>query len=134
MIRSFRQRLLFDRFLRLLEDLRLAIKLIDRPVNQDIKRGLTTARLKQVTINFESPVKYAEDVDIPSRLDEIGDSIMAIEENTDVQIRITIVAVPNFRKPLQHLRFFIYAFISRAARITSTGLVLFFSGIPPAHI
>ena len=45
---------------------------------------LTTTRLTQVTINFESPMKDAEDVDISIRLDEIGDSIMAIEENTDV--------------------------------------------------
>ncbi|MCG2739893.1 MAG: hypothetical protein L6300_06595, partial [Syntrophaceae bacterium] len=73
---------------------RETVDVIDKQVDQGITERLTIARLKQVTIDFESPMKYAEDVDIPLRLDEIGDSIMAIEENTDIQIRITIVAVP----------------------------------------
>ncbi len=64
--------------------LRKTVEVVDEQVDQGITERLRTARLKQVTIDFKSPMKDAEDVYISIRLDEIGDSIMAIKKNTDV--------------------------------------------------
>src|SRR5487761_2624328 len=58
---------------------------------------------------IERAVKDAENVDVPVILHEVCDSVMPIEQNSDVSRRRN-VTVPDFRKSREDLRPFVYSF------------------------
>ena len=59
--------------------------------------GEPRSRLHQISIDIQRAVKDSENVDVAIHLYQVGDSIMAIEENANVARTFRFVLTPEFR-------------------------------------
>lgn len=50
----------------------------------------------EIPINFQRAMEHAENIDIAIRLDQISNSIMAVEQNSDGARRFSFVSITSF--------------------------------------
>jgi hypothetical protein len=66
--------------------------------------GLDSPALDQITLDIESAMKNPENINIFFRLDQIGNTIMSVEENADFSACNAFIPMTDLGKLSEYLR------------------------------